>query len=82
MLVIKYEELLSRFEFWGQGEQNAKRLTDKDLDNLGDILADEYPEGIDETTLNDIMSDDFAEVCYLLGLEYDEENDIIIDYED
>ena len=59
------EESLSDFEFWSGAKDTVKYLTDDDLEQIEDILNAEYPEGIDETELNDFFwfEDDFiAEV--------------------
>lgn len=59
------EESLTDFEFWSGAKDKVKYLTDDDLEQIEDILNAEYPEGIDETELNDFFwfEDDFiAEV--------------------
>lgn len=66
---ITSEKSLSRFEFWGQASYNAKKLTTEQLDELESILENDYPDGIDETHLNDIMAYDFETVCEWLNLK-------------
>lgn len=62
---------LCSFEFWSGAKSHANLLTLSELDNLEFILEDLYPEGISETTLNDIMWFDFDWVCECLGLVYE-----------
>lgn len=52
-----YTEIsLSDFEWWSSAEDTAKRIDEADAwDELEAILADEYPDGIDETELNDLL---------------------------
>lgn len=51
-----YEETnLRNFEFWSGGADTAKYLTLEELDTIEAILEDIYPEGVEETTINDIF---------------------------
>ena len=49
------EESLSNFEFWSGAKDRAKYLIYKDFDIIESILEDAYPDGIDETTINDLF---------------------------
>lgn len=69
---IYKEESLRNFQFWSGAKYHADLLSYKDLEQLEFILDDLYPEGIDETTLNDIMWFDFDQILDWLG--YDPEN--------
>ncbi len=69
------EESLRYFDFWSGAEENANELSGEQLDNLETILEDTYPDGIDETTLNDMMWLDFDTIKEWLGIEDDEEED-------
>ena len=71
-------DTLSNFDFWSGGKDNAERLTREELDELTNILEDLYPEGMDETQINDLFWFDFKYVCELLGLEYNEDECEII----
>ena len=67
------ETNLQYFEFWGNAKETAKRI-DEELgasgwDLLDAILTDTYPEGIDETELNDILAFDYNEVFEWLGID-------------
>ena len=64
---------LQDFEFWGNAKETAKRI-DEELgarawDLLDAILTDAYPEGIDETELNDILAFDDNDVFEWLGID-------------
>lgn len=52
---IYKEESLTNFEFWGGARDTVKYLTYQELDTIESILEDVYPEGVDETTINDIF---------------------------
>ena len=72
------ETSLTVFRWWGGAELNARMLSFSELDMLDDILTELYPNGIDSTMLNDAMRFDFVNICDLLGLVYDCDNDEII----
>lgn len=72
------ETSLTAFRWWGGAELNARMLTESELDMLDDMLIELYPNGIDSTMLNDAMRFDFDNICDLLGLVYDCDNDEII----
>lgn len=46
---IYKEESLSNFEFWSGAVDNAKKLTDKEMDQIESILEDLNPDGMSET---------------------------------
>ena len=52
---IYKEENLSNFEFWSGAKDTAEYLTDDELDQIEEILDELYPEGMDETELNDLF---------------------------
>ena len=64
---IYTETSLDYFEAWSGGEDTLNRVIEEGkTDELETILEELYPEGIDETTLNDILrfeSDWVFEVC-------------------
>ena len=74
---IYEEKSLRNFEFWSGAKHNAAALLPEELDQLEYLLEDCYPDGIDETTVNDIMWFDFEWICEILGLDYDPETDEI-----
>lgn len=56
---------LKRFEFWSGAKDTAKYLTDEELEKIDFHLEGIYPNGTDETTINDIFwfEDDFIAEC-------------------
>lgn len=52
---IYREESLSGFKFWSGACDTVKYLTEDDMDQIESILEDIYPEGMDETTINDFF---------------------------
>ena len=54
-MTITSEKSLREFDFWGGAPQTVKYLTDEELDTIEAILEDCYPEGMDETAINDFF---------------------------
>ena len=51
-----YTEIsLNNFEFWSGAKDTVKYLTSEELDQIETILEEIYPDGVDETTINDIF---------------------------
>ena len=65
---ITKEQSLSNFNFWSGAKENAKELTFSQLNEVECILEDLYPDGIDETHLNDIFWFDFDTIKEWLNL--------------
>lgn len=72
MKVIK-ELSLSNFDFWGGAKDRAQMLTIDELDEIERQLEDVYPEGMDETQINDIFWFDFDWVAQMIGYEDEED---------
>ena len=70
-----YRELdLTRFEPWSGAVDTYNRIYNEDkLNELESLLEDLYPEGIEETQLNDILWFDSEWVYECLGISEDEE---------
>ena len=49
------ETSLTNFEFWSGAKDTVKYLTDEELETIETMLEDIYPDGIDETELNDFF---------------------------
>ena len=65
-----YKEMnLRDFEFWSGAKSNAETLTDEQLDMVESILEDAFPDGMDETQINDIFWFDFDTIREWLGIE-------------
>lgn len=44
-----YSEIsLTRFEFWAGAKANAERLTYEEIERIGKVIEELYPEGIDK----------------------------------
>lgn len=63
------EMSLREFEFWSGARQTAEMCTPEELDQIEEELIDCYPEGIDETQLNDIFWFDSDFIAEILGYE-------------
>lgn len=64
---IYAEKALRDFKFWAGAKVNASELTDEQLDAVESILEELYPEGIEETAINDIFWFEFDSVLEWLG---------------
>jgi len=64
---------LTEFEFWAGAKDTVKHLTDEELDQIEQILEEIYPEGLDETELNDIFWFERDLIAEWLGYETFEE---------
>lgn len=82
---IYTEQSLADFKFWSGAETTAQRIWEEQgsegFDQLEAILEDLYPDGIDETDLNDLLWFDADTVYEWLGIE-DEEDDEDADDDD
>lgn len=72
-----YTEIsLADFEWWSGAVDTAERITEADKwDELETILEDEYPDGIDETELNDLLWFEPETVFEWLDIEEEEEEE-------
>ena len=70
---------LVSFDFWSGAKDNAKQLTYEEMEELEFMLEDIFPDGCTDTQLNDLFWFDFNIVCEWLGLELDENENIIRD---
>ena len=52
---IYRETTLTDFEFWCGAKCRAEKLTYSELEQITEILEELYPNGIDETTINDLF---------------------------
>ena len=76
---IYSEQSLADFKFWSGAETTAQRIWEEQgsegFDQLEAILEDLYPDGIDETDLNDLLWFDADTVYEWLGIEDEEDED-------
>lgn len=70
---IYSEKSLADFSFWSGAVATAERIWDEcgseGFDQLEAILEDLYPDGIDETTLNDLLWFESDTVYEWLGID-------------
>ena len=52
---IYREESLTNFDFWGGAKHRVNYFTLEELQTIEAILEDCYPDGIDETAINDLF---------------------------
>lgn len=64
---IYKEENLSSFNFWSGGADRAEKLTGDEFAQIESILEEIYPDGINETELNDLFWFDFETVAEWIG---------------
>lgn len=70
---IYKEESLSNFEFWSGAKDFASKLTENEFDAIEAFLETEYPDGMDETQINDLFWFEPEYICNdILGFDYDE----------
>ena len=76
---IYSEQSLADFKFWSGAETTAQRIWEEQgsegFDQLEAILEDLYPDGIDETDLNDLLWFDADTVYEWLGIDDEEEEE-------
>lgn len=70
---------LQDFDFWGGAEDKANLLTSSQLKSIDDILSEETDHTYTEDEVNDLFRFDFASVCELIGLTYDEDKNIVVE---
>lgn len=74
MKVIKEVYSFGDFDFWSGAENTAQVLDDNDdFETVMDELEELYPEGVTETTLNDMFWFESDFIASLLGYDSWEE---------
>ena len=71
---IYTEQSLINFQFWCGAKDNAAMLDYEELEQIEYMLEDIYPDGIDDTTINDLFWFDFETVVEWLGYRIDVDN--------
>ena len=64
---ILSETQLRNFEFWAGATDRVKHLTGEQLDTIEETLNDMFPDGIDDTTVNDLFWFDEDIIAEWLG---------------
>jgi hypothetical protein len=67
------ERSICAFDFWAGARDTVKHLTEEELDQIEEILEEIYPEGMDETDLNDLFWFERDLIAEWLGYENFEE---------
>ena len=71
-----YSEGIENFEPWSGAVDTYERIAEEGkLEDLEFMLEDLYPDGIDETALNDLLWFDDEWVFETLGIETEEDED-------
>ena len=70
---VTNEVQLSSFEFWSGAKPLANMLTVEEFDIIEQALDELYPDGIDETHLNDLFWFDGDYIAEIIGFESEEE---------
>jgi hypothetical protein len=75
-MIIRNEINLSEFKAWSGAVSTLERIIEEGLcDELEAIIEELYPEGIDETMLNDLLWFDYEIVFEWLGISEEEEEE-------
>ena len=61
------EKSLRDFEFWSGAKDTVKYLTDDELEQIEAILEDAYPDGMEDTQINDIFWFEDDWIAEMLG---------------
>lgn len=79
MKIVNEISSLDDFEFWGPAVETVNSMSDEVKNNVFEAIEDAYPDGLDETSFNDILAynDDWLkEVVGFDFYEYDSEEDM------
>ena len=64
---IYEEKSLVNFEFWSGAKETVKYLTYEELNTIEAILEDLYPDGMEDTQINDLFWFDDDTIAQWLG---------------
>ena len=75
MIKVYREISIDNFEGWSGAEDIIDKVREADkIDALDNFLEEEYPDGVDETHLNDLLRFDGDWVLSMLGIPTEEED--------
>ncbi len=74
-MTIYKEESLKNFSFWSGAKHVAACLTEKEFDIIEELLEELYPDGMEETEVNDFFWFDGDTIAQALG--YEDEDDLL-----
>lgn len=63
------ETTLRDFEFWCGAKDTAEHLTDRELEAIESIFEDLYPDGMEDTQINDVFWFEEDWIAEMLGYE-------------
>lgn len=63
---------LNDFEFWSGAKDSKNRFSHDEMEQIEYILEDIYPEGMDETALNDLFWFEPECLCEWLDIDFEE----------
>ncbi len=66
---IYTEDSLRNFQFWSGARSTVEYLTDEELDTIESMLEELYPDGMDETDINDFFWFEDDTIAEWLGYE-------------
>ncbi len=69
MKTINNNTSLTNFNFWGGAKQHE--FTYNELNEIENVLKDIYPEGMEETQINDLFWFEEETICEWIGLNYE-----------
>ena len=64
---ILSEMKLRNFKFWAGAIDRVEYLTSEQLDTIEEVLIDMFPDGIDDTTINELFWFDGDTIAEWLG---------------
>lgn len=66
------ETTLNEFKFWAGAVDNKNRFSMDEVEQIESMLEDCYPDGMEDTMINDIFWFEPETLCEWLGLDFDE----------
>lgn len=69
------ETTLRDFEFWCGAKDTVEHLTDRELETIESVFEDLYPDGMEDTQINDIFWFEEDWIAEMLG--YDDFEDLL-----
>ena len=69
MKIVNEIDSLSEFEAWSGGQDTIDDLTSEQLDSLFPMIEEAFPEGLEETGLNDFLWFERELIAEWLGFE-------------
>lgn len=71
-MIVITEMSLQDFEFCGGAKNFASKLTSEEFQQIEEMICDLYPDGVNDTQLNDIFWFEQESICDWIGVDLDE----------